>query len=201
MHRSTDFVFPGPPNWLPRSVMNYLDHVEGGEAIRALARKQSCHPSTILRQVRRFERRRDEFLIDQALKDLGQVFFRPQDPERTAMTPNSKTNSVLPDKETVEREGRRVLRRLSESGAVLAVAKDMEKAVVVRDLPDGRTIRTGVVDQPIAQAMALKDWITCKTEGRVSKYRITQSGKAALRKLLESDPVSHHGFAEAPANP
>lgn len=33
----------------------------------------------------------------------------------------------------------RVLRRLSEPGAVLALARDLDKAVIVRDLADGST--------------------------------------------------------------
>ena len=37
-------------------------------------------------------------------------------------------------------EGRRILRRLCETGAVLAVAADMEKAVVVRETADGRVV-------------------------------------------------------------
>ena len=63
------------------------------------------------------------------------------------------------DDATLEREGRRILRRLAEPGAVLAIAPDLEKAVVMREFPDGRTARTGVMERAIAQAFALKDWI------------------------------------------
>lgn len=105
--------------------------------------------------------------------------------------------SPSPDEATFDREARRVLRRLTESGAVLAVAREMDKAVVVREISDGRTMRTGVVDCAIAQAMALREWIECRAPGRISRYRITQTGKAALRRLLASDPDAHHGFAEA----
>ena len=47
---------------------------------------------------------------------------------------------------TVEREARRILRRLSEVGAVLAVAPDMDKAAVLKG-----TNRIAVVDRAIAQ--------------------------------------------------
>ena len=45
----------------------YLRHVEGGETIRSLAREVGCHPSTILRRIRRFEARRDDPLVDRAI--------------------------------------------------------------------------------------------------------------------------------------
>ncbi len=54
-------------------------------------------------------------------------------------------------------ESLRILRRLVETGAVLAVGRDMDTAVVVRDEPDGSTTRSAVVDRAVAQAMALCD--------------------------------------------
>ncbi len=70
------------------------------------------------------------------------------------------------DQTTLAREARRILRRLSEPGALLAVAPDMEKAVVVRDTADGRRDphRRGR-QRRSAQAMALKDWIACAGRG------------------------------------
>ncbi len=197
--RNLDLRAVSLPDWLPRAAQNYLRHIEGGVAIRELARLQGCHASTVLRQVRRLERRRDEFLIDEALKGLGQELAAPKVQEGASMISEAEAKTDIPNEETIEREGRRVLRRLSETGAVLAVAKDMDKAVVVRELNDGRTIRTGVVDRSIAQAMALKDWIACRTEGRISRYRITQAGRGALHRLMASDAQADHGFGEASA--
>jgi hypothetical protein len=105
-------------------------------------------------------------------------------------------SEVAPCKATLAREGKRVLRRLCEAGAVLAVAKDMEKAVVVRDAPDGASTRTAVVDRAIAQAMALKDWISCDEPGRISRYTITSSGRAALNRLVAEAENQAQGFAE-----
>ena len=48
----------------------YLRHVERGESIRSLAREAGCHASTILRRIRRFEARRDDPLVDEALAAL-----------------------------------------------------------------------------------------------------------------------------------
>lgn len=103
---------------------------------------------------------------------------------------------ATPDDDTLKREGRRVLRRLCEAGAVLAVAQDMEKAIVVRDQPDGGTLRRAVVDRELAQAMALKDWIACEAPGRIARYRITAAGRAALREMIDG-PAAATGFSEA----
>jgi len=103
------------------------------------------------------------------------------------------------DDTTLNREGRRILRRLCETGAVLAIAPEMEKAVVVRDLPSGQTARTAVVDRKVAQAMALKDWITCVKPGRIARYGITTAGRSALKRLLTDAENASGGFAESQA--
>ena len=104
-----------------------------------------------------------------------------------------------PTDATIEREARRILRRLNETGACLAVAKDMEKAVVVRDLPDGRTTRTAVLDRPVAQALALKDWISPQEKGKITRYTITAAGRTALKRFVAADESQRAGFAESPA--
>ena len=64
-------VLPHLPAWVPQGAKHYLAHTEVGLPIRELARKCGCHASTILRQIRRFETRRDDPLIDAALRKLG----------------------------------------------------------------------------------------------------------------------------------
>lgn len=100
---------------------------------------------------------------------------------------------------TLTREARRILRRMCETGAVLAVAAEMEKAVVVRDTGEGGSTRTAVVDAPIAQAMALKDWIACDQPGRISRYHITSTGRQALNRMVAEQESRVRGFAEAQA--
>jgi DNA-binding PadR family transcriptional regulator len=108
------------------------------------------------------------------------------------MTPPNLTKGS----ERLERESLRVLRRLCEAQAVLAVARDMDMAVVVRESPDGTAQRTAVVERDIAQAMALQEWISCTDpQARVARYRITQLGRQELRRLSGDDP----GMAEARA--
>lgn len=109
------------------------------------------------------------------------------------------------DDETIGREAMRILRRLGEPNACLAVAQGMDKAVVVREGLDGQTIRTGVVDTSVAEAMVLNDWITGKGGGRVTRYVITASGRAALRNFAETGeeseprrPRLRYGSTETP---
>jgi hypothetical protein len=112
------------------------------------------------------------------------------------MTAPIRAENIMRDDATIAREARRILRRLSEPGAVLAIAQDMEKAAVLRALPDGRTAHLGTVDRPVAQAFALKGWILCRKPGRVSSYELTGPGRAALRQLAE-DRTARPGADEA----
>ena len=194
------------PNWVPQGALHYLAHTELGQPIRALARSADCHASTVLRQIRRIETRRDDPLVDAALRRLGQVHHvealrEPRD--ENAEIPIHPTDPIaVPDAQTLNREALRILRRLCETGAVLAVAVEMEKAVVVRDTSNGGSTRTAVVSTGVAQAMALKDWIAPTSAGRIVRYQITTSGRAALHEMLEDPEINQlepTGLAEAPA--
>ncbi|WP_408635494.1 DUF6456 domain-containing protein [Pontibaca salina] len=136
-----------------------------------------------MRQIRRQELRRDDPLVDGAFSTLARTHFKK---DRIVQYPDDTIQS-LTDAERIHREARRVLRRLCETGAVLAVAKDMEKAVVVRETKGGDSTRTAVVDVAVAQVMALNDWICCTNSGRVSRYHITAGGRVMLSRLL-----AHH---------
>lgn len=210
-HSIAQFAEARMPTWVPDSAMNYLAHTEAGLSIRALARRGGCHASTVLRQIRRVESRRDDPLVDTALRTLGKTYFKQRHTnhdlssickEPHCMTTDTQPPETAPDSATLNRESLRVLRRLCETGAVLAVAAEMEKSVVVRDGNDGSSTRTAVVDVEIARAMALKDWITCKSPARISRYHITQAGRAALSRMLAEQEnrvrsANEAGFAEA----
>ncbi len=173
------------PGWAPEAARNYLAHIEGGRTIRDLAREAQVHPSTILRQVRRMESSREDPLVDAALRNLA-----------TLPTPSRTDGDGGEDAFT--REALPVLRHLVVEGAVLAVARDMEKGVIAQELAGRDPRRLAVVDRRLAEAMALRDWIACGLpESRVRRYRITSVGRGLLKRMgLEAMP----GFAEGQAS-
>jgi len=186
----------GPlPGWLPPAVRHYLDHVEGGAPIRVLARRSAVHASTVLRQVRNLESRRDDPLVDAALRRLSRD-YRSVTPREVPMTRHARMGSGTARDDTTTAQTMRVLRRLAEPDAVLAVAPDLPVAAVIRETPDGATQRLARLDRPVAEALALRGWIAARAEeGRVARYRITAAGRAALRET-----EAHAGFAEAGAS-
>ncbi|MHA6323917.1 DUF6456 domain-containing protein [Roseivivax sp. CAU 1753] len=107
--------------------------------------------------------------------------------------------AMADDSADFQRETQRILQRLCESGAVLAVAEGMEKAVVVRDKGEGGSVRTAVVNADIAEAIALREWITCDAPARVSRYRITALGRQALNQMMAGRESRLRGFAESQA--
>ena len=192
------------PAWVPTPVQRYLKHVEYGQSLRDVARRDGCHASTVLRQVRRFENRRDDPLVDEALDGLGALMHAtgPTVIKKGKSNMNAYVRSYsLPDEETLAREARRILRRLCETGAVLALAPELGKAVVLRTRSgadaDSAPVRTAVVDRDIAQAFALKDWISCSATGKVARYAITTAGRAALKRYLSEDAAARRAKGEA----
>lgn len=191
------------PCWVPETAMTYLAHVEAGRSIRSLAREAGCHASTILRMVRRYETRRDDPLVDLALRRLGEV----RDVTQSMNLNSGGTLSVsmheaikqndIPDDAQLKLVAQRVLRRLNEQGAVMAIAADMDKGVVARETPDGRTLKTAVIERPYAEAMALKDWISVASEGRITRYKITSAGRMALKRMLAEEEALRVGMGEA----
>ncbi|OYU39165.1 MAG: helix-turn-helix domain containing protein [Pseudorhodobacter sp. PARRP1] len=187
------------PGWLPDAVRLYLDHTEDGQSYRALARRDGRHASTVMRAVRRYETRRDDPLLDEALSALAngaEPRFSSINKDVDTMTAPVRPNTIVADDATITAEGKRILRRLVEPGAMLAFAPDMEKAVVMREFPDGHSARTAVVERVIAQAFALKDWISCRKPGRVATYEISSVGRAALKRMIDAEARTQ-GFAEA----
>ncbi|KPA22671.1 hypothetical protein shim_09580 [Shimia sp. SK013] len=184
----------GLPAWVPQSVARYVAHTEHGLSIRELARRDGCHASTVLRQIRKLETMRDDPMIDAALERFRASSLAGKGRKTKALTIGAQ---VMPEAATLQREARRILARLCETGAVLAVAEGMENAVVVRDMSQGETLRTATVAQGVAQAMALKDWIQSSGQGKVRRYSITAGGRAALNRMLADEANIAQGFAEA----
>ncbi len=193
------------PSWVPEAALHYLAHTESGLPIRALARRAGRHASTVLRQIRAFETRRDDLLVDEALRRLGHSVHRTMTSGSDAKEISMKSLSDrLPDQDApltetrLTSEARRVLRRMSESGALLAVSVEMDKSVVVRDTGNGQPTRTAVVERAVAEALALKGWIACDRPGRIARYHITAAGRAALSELLAAAENQATGLRDAP---
>ena len=176
--------------------------------IRALARAKGCHASTVLRQVRRVEAWRDDPLIDEALERMARAPCRrtapnPPLPKELPSMPTPAAKPADSPDPRIEREARRILRRLCEKGAFLAVAPTMEKAVVLREVVPGKQNRIAVVDRDVAHAFALQEWIACEKAGKIACYTITAVGRAALKRLLTEERIGARrrrtGFAEAQA--
>ncbi len=190
---------------LPDNIVKYLIHTSGGLSIRALARAENCHASTVLRQVRRIETRRDDPLLDEGLNQMGTLietaFRAPEDQmELTTMAALSARPAEKIDKE-IAREARRILRRLCETGAFMAVAQEMEKAVVMRETIPGQPHRIAVVDRKVAHKFALLDWISCQNAGKIAKYNITSAGRAALKRLLAEDQAKRSAESSEQKSP
>jgi hypothetical protein len=158
-----------------------------------------------LRQIRACETRRDDLLFDHALRRLEKRVAKratgsskAEDPKMNVCSKDPAQSGKKPlTEEHLSAEALRVLPRLCEENALLAVAQTMQKAIVIRGSGTDDELRTAVVDKEIAEAMALKNWISCDLPGRVSRYQITREGRLALNKMMAETENRASGFAEA----
>ena len=176
----TNLLERGVPSWVPIDVRNYVFHTELGQPIRSLARSQSCHASTIMRQIRKVETRRDDPLVDGAIKALA-----------------DNGGKGLPS----SLEMMQALRRLAVPDAMLAIALGMEQGVILQDTATGEPDHGSKLPAVTAMTLALRGWIEAgKTFGKVLRYRITPSGRVALRELVAQSENQARAFAEQAEN-
>ncbi|MDB2407044.1 DUF6456 domain-containing protein [Jannaschia sp.] len=189
------------PDWVPDAARTYVEHAFDGRPLRQVAAERGCSASTVLRQVRRIEQRRDDPLVDEAIERLAAALSSQAITKEDFAMSAMPSNAALIDDATLAREGRRVLRRLCEVDAFLAVGQGMPQAVVLRGSGDAPT-RTATLPRDVAQAMVLKDWLSCFKAGRITRYKITDAGRAALKRMLGESlerKVTSRGMAEAPS--
>lgn len=167
------------PAWVPVDVRNYVFHTEMGQPIRVLARSQSCHASTIMRQIRKVETRRDDPLVDRAIKALA---------EENDATPSPSGLEMM-----------QALRRLAMPDTMLAIAMGMEQGVILQNCAKGEADRGSKLPAVTAMMLALRGWIAGgQTVGRVLRYRITPTGRVALRELMAKTENRARVMAEGP---
>ncbi len=168
------------PTWVPEHVRHYLLHTVYGQSIRALARRADCHASTIMRQVRKVEQRREDPLMDEALRVLA--------------SDGSGGAAAVSNLEQLQ-----ALRRLAEPTALLAVAPDMGRGVIVRDGAEAGQDLAEPLDLRVARALVVRDFLDPGSpKGRVVRYRISGTGRAALRDLIARSENRAREMAEAP---
>ncbi len=171
--------------WVPEAAKTYLAHTVQGISLRELARDKGCAPSTILRQVRKYELRRDDPLVDEALDALTANY--PQ--LEFEFMPNSNVTPIKLTEEKIAREARRILRRLCENGTFLLVATAADQAIVFKEVVPGRQTKLAAVERVVANAFALNEWIAGTSLGKVNKYHITSMGRTALKRLIAEDKL------------
>ncbi len=96
-------------------------------------------------------------------------------------------NSPAPSEAKINREARRILRRLCEPDTFLLIAEQAEQAAVFKVVVQGKKTKIANCAREIAEAFALKDWIKGDYIGRVGKFGITEPGRTALKRMLAED--------------
>ena len=181
------------PGWLPEVAVTYLAHTAAGMPIRAIARARGCHASTVLRQVRRVEAWRDDPLVDEALERIARV--HAADCAESAVSkevppcrarPRSLPTAADP---RIEREARRILRRLCEKGAFLAVAPTWRRRWCC-----ARWCRASRTASPSSTATSrtpsrCRNGSPASKAGKIACYAITAVGRAALKRLLTEERI------------
>ena len=167
------------PNALLQNL--YVSHVINGRSLRALARETGVNPSTILRRVRKMENKRKDPLIDQYFN-----YFKPDARDLLVRRKDgiSVTGSDTKEIQKAEKEELRILRRLAEKDATLVINLDLERGVVLRNKTGTTPTRTAIVEKDLAMRLALKDWIKLERNDKVSVYKITAPGRAALKRSV-----------------
>ncbi|CUH82191.1 hypothetical protein TRM7557_03802 [Tritonibacter multivorans] len=171
----SDAVAPCLPNWVPEDIVRYLMHTECGVSIRQLAKQADCHPSTVLRQIRRLEEWRDDFLIDGAFRALAT--------EVSGENATGAAGDFFAGDGELARNKERLLTVLAQPKAVLIVGAGFEKGAVLRGDADDQERDQISVEMSLAQILAVEGAIAGGGTGQILKYRITPEGRLALAKL------------------
>ena len=173
-----------------RDASIYLAHTEFGANITTIAKASGTHPSTVSRAIRRVEQRRDDPVYDSLITDLAgreSIDARECDPAAAD--------------EALRRQARRYLRRLSEPGAFLIIARGAAKAGIFC-AANGHRRPIAMLPVPVAVEFLRREWIAVGSRGETSvRYRITEIGRSFLKRELAEEQGARYGpgLAEAPS--
>lgn len=116
------------------------------------------------------------------------------------MTAPIRADALSLSEAALQAEAQRILPLMSQPQVVLVIAADMDRAAVLRE--GAKPERLAVLDRSVAQAFALKDWISCARSGRIAAYALTSAGRAVMRRWAGADAAGgafgaqHRDFAE-----
>lgn len=186
------------PSWVPKPMVMYLAHTECGVPIRRLAEMFKVHPSTVSRSVKKVGSRRRDPLLEQSMKYFTQVTKPTPDMTEGDSPMNIQTSPSTQTSQTVdETEILGVLRQLDQPATVLALAKGLEMAVVVRETADHRMEKLAALSRTNVMAMTMKDWIICEDPtSKIMRYQISTCGRLKLRQLNEEQRFENVQYSE-----
>lgn len=215
------------------AVALYLAHTALGVPLRRLATATGRAPSTVLRAVRRVEARRDDPLWDEILaeietaarpdgapapssqngapaphplevaSDMPRSVVTKLDRNRRSAVSLQETPEGRPIDDAVEKEARRILRRLGEPRAFMALARGADVAAVFRAAEGGGGFVT-LARTPVAMAreFARREWILSAHVGpSTARYELSAVGRAWLKRVLAEDGTARRRAAEAAPSP
>ena len=144
--------------WLPVAAQHYHLHKEQGTPIRTIARNLGCHASTVSRQVKRIERMQNDPTVKATLNKLKQV--------------QSLHGAKVRNKPSPETEESRIVRLLQGKGAVLVLAENMQKALIMVEGETQPITPIGNVSAEVAQGLAMQGVLKCVSKGKVSRFNL-----------------------------
>ncbi|MEJ2021835.1 MAG: hypothetical protein P8X43_07300 [Maritimibacter sp.] len=180
------------PGWVPDTVRTYLAHTEGGVPLRALARDTGHHPSTMLRQVQRIEMLREDPLVDAAITRIGQI-WQAMTGRGSAMSAGQDRSAMICtqyDEEQISQDTFLALKALNEPDCLMVIADGVDEAVVVHNAGGDRPVRRAVVHRSTAESLALREYVTGRQTGRLTRYTITPAGRVELNRLMAAQETS-----------
>lgn len=168
---------------LPKEARRYVAHTVRGKPLRELAREAGCHPSTILRQVRKLESLRDDPLVDRALSLI--------ETEGESALHGDGALAKLTD----------ALQHLAGPGALLVYNRDLARPAIVQFTGAGDTTVLATIPVDIAATLVFRNWIAQDGGSAVKRYRITTEGRLSLPDLVttrDKGPMRACGNAADP---